>query len=43
MKTLHAFLFCKICIANYEDYYHEQLAKIRSCVKYSIDAYHNGF
>ena len=24
----------------YENYYHEQLAKISSCVKYSIDAYH---
>ena len=24
----------------YKNYYHEQLAKIRTCVKYSIDAYH---
>ena len=24
----------------YESYYHEQLAKISTCVKYSIDAYH---
>ena len=24
----------------YENYYHEQLAKISTCVKYSIDAYH---
>ena len=24
----------------YENYYHEQLAKISTCVKYSIDAFH---
>ena len=24
----------------YENYYHEQLTKISTCVKYSIDAYH---
>ena len=37
--TLHDFLFCKLCMI-YENYYHEQLAKISTCMRYSIDVYH---
>ena len=36
--TLPDFLFCKLCMI-YENYYHEQLAKISTCMKYSIDVY----
>ena len=34
---IHAFLFCKLCMKKF---YYEQLAKIVTCVKYLINAYH---